>query len=268
MLLIAGLLSVTTPVYAYLEYPPFEQTQFADSTGMFRWWESCWWRVVDPYVYLRCQANGDILIVRPDGTVSQATQSELDRLFDAAGGAVSFNAPGTSGSRLGISRFFSGRTSAAPGDGIRLSDYYGGSFWRFDGSGTTGVFNEFDASAFGGLSGLNGIGDNEYGVIRFNADGSRDTSDATFRFSGDNSGPQRIFGEEVPTSDGAGDTGAFSGGDGFFSENNLRTRMHDFFYEPLGLVGCDSIHDYRDGGIFGPIPCTSYPGVFGPVPEY
>lgn len=303
VLLIAGLLAVASPAYAYPEYPPFEQTQFADDLGMFRWWESCWWRVFDPYVYLQCDPGGDIFIVLPDGTVTEASDSDLDRLYRESNGVVSFNAPGTSGSRLGVSRFFPSRTSAAPGDGIRLSDYYGGTFTRFDGNGSSsglfgnsgtssnssGVFrfsgtrNDVNRQTILGFDVLNS-GDLEPtgvftagsdGVLRPSttfrfSDGSNDyqNNGNTFRFSGDNSGPQRIAGQEVPTSAGAGSTGAFSGGDGFFSENNLRTRMDDFFYQPLGLIGCTSIDDSRDGGIFGPIPCTSYPGVLGPVPRY
>lgn len=108
------------------------------------------------------------------------------------------------------------------------------------------------------------------GVFRFNETAPSE-SNATFRFFSDaddvGNGSQRIFGEEVPTSSDVS-TGAFSGGDGFFSERSLRSRMDDFFYGPLGLFGCDSISDSRDGGIFGAIPCTSYPDVFGPVPAY
>ena len=263
LLIISGL--IASPVYAYPEYPAFEQTQFADSIGVFRWWESCWWRVVDPYVYLRCQPNGYILLVQPDGTVTAATASEIDRLFSALNGAVSFNAPGTSGSRLGVSRFFAGRTSAAPGDGIRLSNYYGETFMRNKNSGVSG-YNS-------GATGVFRFNGTDITPVNFSLTGvftgdSSTTNNNMFRFTDDNNSSQNIFGEEVPTPQDGTDTGVFSGGDGFFSENNLRSRMDNFFYQPLGLVGCNSIHDSKDGGIFGPIPCTSYPGVLGPVPRY
>lgn len=50
-------------------------------------------------------------------------------------------------------------------------------------------------------------------------------------------------------------------GGGFFSSDNS-PRMHEVFYKPLGLFTCQNIYDEQEGDIFGPVPCTSYPGVF------
>ncbi len=178
--------------FAYPEYPPFERTRFATEHGMFRWYRGCWFRVLNVYVYIICDPSGEVI---------ERTRRSAARL------------------------------TGARGDGISLSDYYGGHFSR------SGFFSGSD---FEGGSG--------------------------FPFAGQDDGTQRIFGENVPTSDGGGTSGVFSGGDGFFSSGG-GTRMHDVFDQPVGF-GCDDIHDSIDGGLFGPIPCTSYPGVFGPKVEY
>lgn len=261
LLSILGLLGLSSPVYAYPEYPPFEHTQFADDHGMYRFWEGCWWQVFDPYVYLLCnESTGDtVYLLLPDGQVVAATQDDLNRLYALLRQlgvplhslSSAFNIPPVP---RNFSRASAGRLTAAPGDGIRLSDYYGGFANRSFG------ISSFDGVSFD--SGFSSIGDNEYGIFRFNADGTLDRSSSTFSVSNGN-GSSSSSGTAQ-----RGSTGAFSGGDGFFSEGNLRTRMPNIFYEPLDTIGCSAIDDYADGGIFGPIPCTSYPGVFGPVPEY
>lgn len=232
------LLSLSTPVYAYPEYPPFTQTQFRDDYGMFRWWESCWWRVVDPYVYLLCGDGGEISIVYPDGTVGPASAVDLNRLFSQSGGASSFNAPPAPRTTI---RFSEGRLTPAPGDGFRLSDIYG----QFPQFNVPSFSFDFDSYASYGT-----------GVFRFDSSG---------RFLGSLSGTSGgfSFGSQSTSSDNGGSTTSTRSGNRFEG-----TRMSDFFYEPIGLIGCNSIQDSRDGGIFGPIPCTSYPGVFGPKVEY
>lgn len=256
-------------VHAYPEYPPFERTGFSDDYGMFRWWESCWWRVADPYVYLLCGDGDTIRIVYPDGTVTDATSSEIDRFFSLAGGSQSFNAPPVPRQYV---RFSGQRLTPAPGDGYRLTDVYGGRFWRFDDDSNfsssgfsfdgssdlgTGVF-QFDRSGNLISSGTAG------GSFSFGGSSDGNGGGSGFPFAGSDDGTQRIFGQDVPTSDDGGDTGIFDR-DGNRFEG---TRMHDIFYEPIGLFACENIHDSIEGGIFGPIPCTSYRGVFGPTPEY
>ncbi len=239
ILTILGIISPSAPIaYAYPENPPFEQTQFAEDYGMFRWWESCWWRVFDPYVYVQCMPDGQVFLLYPDGSSHPASQEDLARLFSSmADGRRGRSGANRLGLLRGPPRSTAWRLSPAPGDGFRLSDVYGGRFTRFEVSGLprfnlpsgTGVFS-FDG--FG-----NRIPSNFTGFDFGDNDGDSD-SRGTWRFGGDGSG------------------GRFSG-----------TRMHDIFYKPL-FGGCESIHDSRDGGMFGPIPCTSYPGVFGPKVEY
>jgi hypothetical protein len=211
------LLGLQAPIaHAYPESPPFEQTQFSEDFGVFRWWRSCWWRVFDPNVYLIFQPDGEVLLLYPDGTVRVATEEGLARLY-------------------------------VSGDGFCLSDVYGGTFTRFGGSSTSGGPN--------GFGGFRGYGDSSRtGVFSFDGSGNpidRDSND--FRFGG----------EDTDRSDAGWRFGGDGSGGRFAS-----TRMDDFFYEPLGLVGCDSIYDSKDGGVLGPIPCTSYPNVFGDVPKY
>ena len=161
ILTILGISSLNAPAaYAYPEHPAFEHTQFAEDFGMFRWWESCWWRVFDPNIYVLCQPDGDILLVYPDGSVHPASEEDLTRLFASVGD----DRRGRSGAnRLGLfqppraPQSRSPRLSPAQGDGFRLSDVYGGRFTRFDGStsrfpsinlpsGGTGVFS-FDGKS-------------------------------------------------------------------------------------------------------------------------
>lgn len=62
----------------------------------------------------------------------------------------------------------------------------------------------------------------------------------------------------------------FFGSNGSTTTNVFDNDLNDkegILDKPLGL-GCDSITDYRNGGALGPIPCTTYPGVLGPVPRY
>jgi hypothetical protein len=242
------ILSLSAPVaYAYPEYPPFEQTQFADDFGMFRWWNYCWWRVFDPDIYVLCYPDGSIFLQYPDGRVIRASQEDIERLFAGRGRR-----------REGRGGRVTPRLGPALGDGFRLSDVYGGRFFRFDGNSGLGRFNLPSGT----------------GVFRFDRFGNPITGDFGGRDSGDedddsgsrssgSSSSTRFGGRSSSGSNGSwrfsgdGSGGRFSG-----------TRMHDIFYEPLGLYRCDSIHDSIDGGIFGPIPCTSYPGVFGPKVEF
>lgn len=274
---ILGILGILLPhqTVAYSEVPPFESTVFSREYGMFRWYQGCWFRVKHAYAYIICSPTGEPVERVPVELVPELiaagvlpADSSTGELYyiDEHGGIATTRRTGSSFGRLDGGT----RLSPARGDGIPLSTYYGvsrfggsagqGSEFRFNGSndvtaGRTGVFR------FRGTS-----GDFSDATFRFSDGSSGDFSDATFRFSnGDNDGVQRIFGEEVGGSSNA-NTGAFSGNDGFFSSGN-GTRMPDIFYEPI-FGSCDSIHDSIDGGVFGPIPCTSYPGVFGPVPVY
>ena len=267
------ILGLNAPLaHAYPEYPPFEQTQFADDFGVFRWWQSCWWRVIDPNVYLICQSDGQILLLFPDGTIRAATEEELKKLFSLS------PVEGMRG-RKGVrqySRDSERRLSPATGDGFRLSDVYGGTFTRFGGgSSSTGVFRGF--GGFGGSGGrFGGFGGLGTGVFSFDRDGNPidrdsngysfgdrdyDRNTDTWRFGGDGSGGRFSGTDRDRNTDtwrfgGDGSGGRFSG-----------TRMDDIFYQPLGF-GCDSIYDSIDTDVFGPAPCTSYPNVFGPVPRY
>lgn len=148
-------------------------------------------------------------------------------------------------------------------------------------TGDTGVFR-FDSNG----NPLNGSSTNTF---RFHSQNTTSNNNSTFRFGssdttsnsntfrfgandGDSStgyefsecpeGEQCIFGEPVPQSDGS--ELDFGSSNGLFEPTG---GTPDFLTRPLDL-GCDSINDTRDGGIFGPIPCTNYPGVLGPVPEY
>ena len=263
------LLSLSAPTaLAYPEYPAFQQTQFAEEFGTFRWWQSCWWRVYDPYVYVLCQPDGQILLVYPDGSLHPASQQDLARLFSLSteGGGLR----GRKGAnRLGLfrpptrprttSRLSARRLSPAPGDGFRLSTIYPGRFLRPDGSrfsftipSGTGVFS-FDGfgSRFQGDFRPFVPRDTDTGRDRDSGDGlggrdrgdrTDDNNNARWRFGRDGTGTTRL----------AREGGRFQG-----------SCMHPIFYKPV-LGRCQSIYDSIDGGMFGPIPCTSYPGVFGP----
>ncbi|MBT4120110.1 MAG: hypothetical protein HOG89_04170 [Candidatus Peribacter sp.] len=276
ILTILGISSLNAPAaYAYPEHPAFEHTQFAEDFGMFRWWESCWWRVFDPNIYVLCQPDGDILLVYPDGSVHPASEEDLTRLFASVGD----DRRGRSGAnRLGLfqppraPQSRSPRLSPAQGDGFRLSDVYGGRFTRFDGStsrfpsinlpsGGTGVFS-FDG--FGNrFSGDFRPGDVNTDFDGFNFSGrDRDSDSGGFDFSRE----EREFGgfeigereEEDRSNIGLINYLRQHGTADAFADPDGGTRMHDIFYKPI-MGRCQSIYDSIDGGMFGPIPCTSHP---------
>lgn len=283
--------------YAYPEYPAFEQTQFAEDFGMFRWWESCWWRVFDPYVYVLCDPNGEVFLVYPDGSTLPASQEDLARLFSldgrrgfgGIGGAGGVGGGGVGGlrgrsgaNRLGLfrpptqprttSRPTARRLSPAPGDGFRLSDVYGGKFTRFDGSG----FPEFRVPSGTGIFSFDGSGnplDIDFGSLnqgnRNTDSGNRGSGSSSstgngsrFRF-GQGSSSSRGFSIGDRDAEGRSNIGLIeylrqNGSGNAFADPNGGTRMHDIFYKPI-IGRCRSIYDFIDGGMFGPIPCTSHP---------
>ncbi|MDP7069129.1 MAG: hypothetical protein QF815_01275, partial [Candidatus Peribacteraceae bacterium] len=157
MRLIASLciwLLLAPSTLAYPEYPPFEQTEFADEYGMFRWWKGCWFRVLHAYAYIICDPSG--------GPIDRVPLSAIPDLI-AAGVLPADSATGWftyqifSGART-RGRWSARRLTPAPGDGISLRDYYGrgtggfGGFGGFDGGGFGG-FGGFDGGGFGGFSG-------------------------------------------------------------------------------------------------------------------
>lgn len=279
ILCILGLWAPTAQ--AYPEQPAFERTQFAEDFGMFRWWESCWWRVFDPYVYVLCDPNGQVMLVYPDGSTHPASAEDLARFFSSVGD----ERRGRKGAnRLGLfrpplrptSRLTARRLSPAPGDGFRLRDVYGGGFTRFDGSG----FPQFNLPSGTGVFSFDGFGNRFSGDFRpgdfslpdidvdvdsngFDFSGrDRDSGSGGFEFSG----TDREFGgfelgeREDPDRSNIGliEYLRQHGTADAFADPNGGTRMHDIFYKPI-IGRCRSIYDSIDGGMFGPIPCTSHP---------
>jgi hypothetical protein len=277
MHLLALLLAFIPTASAYPpEVPLFEQTEFREEYGMFRWYQGCWFRVRHNYAYIICSPDGRPVDRVPLSSIPELIESGLlpadsmtGRLVDRLFGRANTRTPANY-------RLSAGRTTAAPGDGTRLSDLFGGGtsgfsgFSGFDGLGSlgSGVFQfdgigSFNGSNFGGFSGggfstggsSNGFRfSNNGGSGRSGFDGfsnvnrfaPRENDGATFRFSsGNNSG-----------------NGLSGGGDGTAGGNGEGP-----LGQPLGF-GCTDINDTQDGGMLGPIPCTSYPGVLGPVPRY
>ncbi len=287
MHVLALLLALVPTVSAYPpEVPLFEQTEFRDEYGMFRWYQGCWFRVRHQYAYIICSPDGQ--------PIERVPLSDIPELIEA--GLL----PADSSTGLFIDQYFSesrnrslrwseGRITAAPGDGTSLSGssgfrfslppYSGGGFgnlggfdslgsgiFQFDGVGnfnglnfTGGIGGGFDGLNFSGGStisdGFNGVNfsggsssDGGFdGFSNVNRFAPRENDGSTFRFS---------------SRDGNGGSGLSGGGDGTAGGNGEGP-----LGRPLGF-GCDSIDDSRDGGPLGPVPCTSYPGVFGPVPQY
>ena len=278
MHLLALLLAFIPTASAYPpEVPLFEQTEFREEYGMFRWYQGCWFRIRHNYAYIICSPDGGPVDRVPLSVIPELIESGLlpadsmtGRLVDRLFGRTTSRTPSNF-------RLSAGRTTAAPGDGIRLSSLPGGGssgsrsfsgfdglnslgsgLFRFDGIGSFNGVN-FNGSSFGGFSGGgstnsgNGNGfsfgsNGESGGSGFNGFSNvnrfapRDNDGSTFRFSSGN--------------------GLSGGGDGTAGGNGEGP-----LGQPLGF-GCSDINDSQDGGMLGPIPCTSYPGVFGPVPRY
>lgn len=169
----------------------------------------------------------------------------------------------------GIFRWYEGCWFRIEGDyGCILppNSAYGGGFGGIDfGSLGTGVF-QFDGIVgnIGGFDGFTfGDGRNSSSFNDFSGFDSDGSSGGFSGFSGvDRFGARDNDGTTFRFSSGNNDGNGLSGGDGSAGGNG-----EGALGRPVGL-GCDSIDDTRDGGILGPIPCTSYPGVLGPVPRY
>ncbi len=226
MHLLALLLAFIPTASAYPpEVPLFEQTEFREEYGMFRWYQGCWFRVRHNYAYIICSPDGGPVDRVPLSAIPELIESGLlpadsmtGRLVDRLFGRTTSRTPSNF-------RLSAGRTTAAPGDGTRLSDLFGGGKSGFNG--------------FSGFDGLNSFGS---GLFQFDGIGS---------FNGVN-----FNGSSFGSNGGSGEGDGTAGGNG---EGPLG--------QPLGF-GCSDINDSQDGGMLGPIPCTSYPGVFGPVPRY
>jgi hypothetical protein len=244
------------------EVPLFENTEFREEYGMFRWYQGCWFRVRHNYAYIICSPDGGPVDRVPLSAIPELIESGL-LPADSMTGRLVDRLFGTENTRTPANyRLSAGRTTAAPGDGTRLSDLFGGGtsgfsdfsgFNGFDGLGSlgSGIFQfdgigSFNGSSFGGFSGGGGSYTSGWsgfdGFSNVNRFAPRENNGVTFRFSSGN--------------------GLRGGGDGTAGGNGEGP-----LGQPLGF-GCSDINDSQDGGMLGPIPCTSYPGVFGPVPRY
>lgn len=266
MHVIALLLALFIPTtFAYPpEVPLFEHTEFRHEYGMFRWYEGCWFRIRHNYAYIICSPNGRPVDRVPLSAIPELVASGLLPADSVTGQLLdSLLRQQNTRSRFGISR-----VTAAPGDGTRLSDLFGGgtSRSRSGNTGGTGVFR-FSGTNIPNISG------NGFSFGSSNTDGTSNT----FRFSdagNDNSSgfdgysnvnrfaPRDNDGATFRFSSGNNDSGLSGAGDGSAGGDGTRVLGRPF------LEGCNSISDSKDGGILGPIPCTTYPGVLGPIPKY
>ncbi|PIR54455.1 hypothetical protein COU75_00735 [Candidatus Peregrinibacteria bacterium CG10_big_fil_rev_8_21_14_0_10_42_8] len=233
------------------EVPLFEHTEFRNEYGMFRWYEGCWFRIRHNYAYIICSPNGRPVDRVPLSAIPELVASGLLPADSVTGQLLdrSLKQQNTR-SRFGISR-----VTAAPGDGTRLSDLFrgtsstrsgtnvpniSGNGFSFGGSNTDGTSNTFRFSDTGNdnSSGFDGYSN----VNRF---APRDNNGAAFRFQ----------------------NGASNSGNSRFQDGTAGGNGEGVLGRPF-LEGCSSINDSNDGGILGPIPCTTYPGVLGPIPKY
>ena len=281
-LLSACVLLLPQVAHAYPEYPPFAWTEFREEYGMFRWWRGCWFRVLHAYAYITCDPTGGPIARVPLSQIPDLIAMGVLPADSETGELVERMLARLRGEALGPRlRETAAKLTPAPGDGYSLTDVYGGNFRRFElpDFSSYGVF-QFDGVDFGGLSDFDRfrIGRGDLHLPDFDLDVNLpdvdvdvdlpdrdvDLPDTDVDLDRDGRGARGSRGERDDGTDEEGFTP--SGSSTGFGSLNGGTRMHDIFYRNLGLQ-CDSIFDQRPGAIFGPTPCTTYPDIFGPVPN-
>lgn len=175
----------------FREQPPIQSTQFRSATGMYRWYQGCWWRLGDPYAYQGCQNSSF-----DDGAHVHHFDSGIGQEFADIRGLVAAIS-GFSGQELDQLL-------------IALEERFGRLNPRINPERLSAMI---DAILL---------------------------EDVRFSRSPRPLDPR----EEVIRRNG------------LFPEDVLSNPV---------TSGCSSIRDQRPGKIFGPVPCTSYPDVFGGV---
>lgn len=236
---IAFLLALYIPTtYAYrVEVPQFQQTAFRNNYGIFRWYQGCWFQVRGDMAYMICSPNG-----RPIDRVPLTSIPDLVR-----SGILPFDSISRQRSNI-RNRYNASRLTAAPGDGIRLSSLFGG------GTSENGNF----------VNNASGNIDTQFSGFRGNTERFRNqlTQNNPFESSGD-----RFSSNRSSNRFRSGNRNSGVRGNSRFGNGSAGGNGQGLLGRPLG-VSCSSIDDTIDRGIFGPIPCTWYPGVFGPKVEY
>lgn len=251
VLLLALAFIAPMTVSAYTEVPPFSATKFRNQIGMFRWYTGCWWRVVDPNAYLVCRQDGTVWKLLQSGQLVPATLRDIG-LSQIEG------VPDGQYDRYATYQQFIDRYGTSPPPSV--VDGYLRNPSRYE-----SLFPRLFPGASGSSRSSNGTGyGNGTGVFSYPGTGGGSSGGGGVFGGGSTSGVGGgLFGGSSGGSSGGagggttggGSSGGSSGGNG----GGLDTPI---------LGNCSSIRDYADGHMFGPIPCTWYPGVFGPVPHY
>lgn len=316
------LFAITVPVAAqpYTEIPPFSATEFAREQGVFRWYRGCWWRTVDPNVYLICNDDGTIFGVFPDGTLRQILREDAERLgiddsgagnfspirtgYDARGQGIGLPYGATAYERYrtlpvsypirstltrnrvtSVSNRTAGtgrtsvRTARTTGASNGISRFAGGgntfgTFGGFDDIGATGVYRS-DGTSGGGFISIGTSGGSANGTTGGAAVGTSTAANGRIQeilSRGESSSSRSANGriQEILSRGGSNSSRSTSGRIQEILSRGGNASVpdpNDPLNRPLHIA-CSGPYDYADGYLFGPIPCTWFPDVFGPVPDY